>query len=173
MATLTSSPLLSRGFAFSWLAERGVAVRVVLLHPLPAAPPRAIGGAHSLQARSLGSIAQSHGGQLLRCQSLQRDQLRRACDRWHDKAGEVVDHRPRDQFAQRSSITAIGLGERFEVALPLALLDDRGWVAEANQKQVHEQASNPAVAVDEGMDALEGGMPRSDRLADWRLIARQ
>jgi len=50
---------------------------------------------------------------------------------WTNPAGRQPDPwlRPR---SDSKLLAAIGLGERFEVTLPLALLDDRGWVAEPN-----------------------------------------
>src|SRR5260370_22128934 len=110
---------------------------------------------------------------MLSCEGVQRYKLRRPCHRRQDEATEVVEDGARDDLAERSWITAVGTIQGFEVAISKALLNDRGRVTKANQQKVHEQTTDSTVAVNEGVDAFESGMPRSDSLRGWWRIARE
>ena len=126
-----------------------------------------------LQARPLRCVAQRDRAQFLARQRFQRDQLGRTGDRGQDKPRQVVQNGSRDQLAKRTGIAIVGPIKRVQVALPLALLDYRRRVAEADEYQVHKQPSDASVAVNERMDALEGGVVERHGLADSRRIAGQ
>src|SRR5260370_37416527 len=110
---------------------------------------------------------------MLSCEGVQRYKLRRPCHRRQDEATEVVEDGARDDLAERSWITAVGTIQGFEVAISKALLNDRGRVTKANQQKGHEQTTDATVAVNEGGDAFESGMPRGGWLRGVRRIRRR
>src|SRR5262249_19355576 len=131
-ATLSSRPLLFRP-ALARQAERRVPTIAVLLHPLPAAAPCAVIGPNRLQPGALRGVAECDCRQILARQGLQWNELRRPGDGGQNEPGEVVEDRPRDQLAKGAGIVSVGSVQSRKIPIPLALLNDGRWIAEANK----------------------------------------
>jgi hypothetical protein len=87
----------------------------------------------------------------------------RSCHGRDDEAVQVVEHGAGDELAEEAGLAAIGGAECPEVAGAVALVDDRGRVAEPDQREVEEQPSGSTVAVEERVDALEEAVRGSQR----------
>src|SRR5262249_40546909 len=105
-------------------------------------------------------------------QGLQWNELHRPRDGGQNEPGEVVEDRPRDQLAKGAGIVSVGSVQSRKIPIPLALLNDGRWIAEANKQEVHQQPPDATIAVEERMDPLEGSMVAGEDLADRRLVAR-
>ena len=114
------------------------------------------------------SHAQRIRGQLLRRQRRQRHQTRRAGDRRDDELVEVVEHRAREELAERAGVALVGAAERGQVTGAVALVDDRRRVAEADQQEIEQQATGASIAVEERVDLLEACVEPCERLRDRR-----
>ena len=99
----------------------------------------------------------------------QRHEPRRAGDRRHDELVEVVEHRAREELAERTRVALVGAAERVQVAGAVALVDDRRRDPEPDEEEVQDQAARSPVAVEERMDLLEAGVEDRERLGDRSL----
>jgi hypothetical protein len=84
-----------------------------------------------VQAAALGGLAERGEAGLLVGEGRQRHQLCGACEIGLDEPVEVVEHRPRDQLAERAVVTAVRLHHRRQVGGSLLLENDRRWVGRA------------------------------------------
>jgi hypothetical protein len=89
-----------------------------------------------------------------------------AGDGGHHEAVEVVEDCSGEEFAERSRVAGVGRSKAAEVLLSVPQEDDRWGVAEAEEKEIEEEASGASIAVEEGVDPLEfavGHRQRFDR----------
>lgn len=94
----------------------------------------------------------------------QRYQPARSRQSRNHEAIEIVGDGTGDQCAEPSGVPDIGTAQGEQVSLSIAGVDDRPWVAGADQGQIQEESSGASVAVQEGVDPFESAVSCGQRL---------
>nr|WP_240759648.1 hypothetical protein [Phytoactinopolyspora endophytica] len=77
---------------------------------------------------------------------------------------KVVCHRAGNKFTKGTKVASVGTMEGLHIPVALSPIDDSRRVAEANQYEVEQQTTRPAIAIEKRMNALEGYVSLSQPL---------
>ncbi len=92
----------------------------------------------SVKASTAGSLSKSLVAQVACDESAERNKSSGSGDVRNDEPVQVVDNRTRYQLGKWPLVAPVAGVERFEVAVSVALEDDRRRVAETNEDKVEQ-----------------------------------
>jgi hypothetical protein len=91
-------------------------------------------------------------------------------DGWHHETEQVVEDGTGHQFAEGSRVSIVRSSKCAQVLRPVTLEDDGRRIPQPHQQQIHQEAAGAAVAVEEGMNALELRVQLGDALDDGTIL---